>query len=324
MKKMEIKKKYRNGRQLRQKLYIGCLLVCACGLLGGVWARYIHESVTESSQIIADKFYFTTAFLGDTKMVTYDNLEQTNYTFDDKSTEGQWSLYGASAHNVTIQVQNYFDELRITEEPIKYEGSVTVQDADGKEIAKESGSSFPELKNGSDLFSNGTLAPNGSSKKAASEITLVIPSYTDWNYKDGTVVTAKIESTSPYRKTLTMKFVLYATDTTLKYEVVDSAGSPYAELILMTNVSGEVWPYLQWSEKLSIDNTNPLTYTYENGIFSQQGQMENRHMQLSQALETGRSESIYFFKSDTSENYSQPTTVVNPVNERYTIKLGIE
>lgn len=87
-------------------------------------------------------------------------------------------------------------------------------------------------------------------------------------YKDGTTVIVKIASTSPYKKTLTMKFILYATDTTLKDRITDSSGSPYAELVLMTNVEGNngVKPYLNWSKELEIDNTNPLTFTQQSGM----------------------------------------------------------
>lgn len=57
-------------------------------------------------------------------------------------------------------------------------------------------------------------------------------------------------------------------DTTLKYRITDSFGSPYAELVLMTNVEGNngVKPYLNWSKELEIDNTNPLTFTQQSGM----------------------------------------------------------
>lgn len=323
-----MKKKYQDNGQLRQKIYIGCLLVAVCCLFAGILAKYVHESVTENSQITADKFYFTTNILGDTKMINTDGTEQMGYAFDAQSTEGTWSLYGSGQHDITIRVQNYFDNLRITEQEIAYEGSVTVQDADGKDITKASGGEFPELKIGTEIFSKGTLTPAESDKKAQTDMTLSIPAYTAWNYADGTVVTARIKSTSPYKKTLTMKFVLYAVDTTLKYRIVDSVGSPYAELILMTNADKSVQPWLKWPESLSIDNTNPLTYTYANGAFTQQAGMTDRNMQISQALKNGQSESIYFFKNNTSENYAKDETIVVPTSdttsgtEKYVIEIG--
>lgn len=315
-------KNYQENGQLRQKIYIGCLLAAVCCLFVGILACYIYQTVTENSQITAETFYFTTNILGDTKMVTADGAEETGYSFGDTSTENTWNLYGASEHNITIQVQNYYDELRITGKEIAYEGSVTVQNAKGNEIKKGSEAEFPALKLGDSAFEKGTLTPAASGDKAQAELTFSVPAYTEWNYEDGTVVTVRIKSTSPYKKTLTMNFVLYATDTTLKYKVVDSVGSPYAELVLMTNADDTVQPWLEWSDELSIDNTNSLTFTYNDGTFTQQTGMENRNMQISKALQIGESESVYFFKSDTSKNYAKDMTVVTEKNGRYTINLG--
>lgn len=330
-----LKKKYQEDGQLRRRIHTGCLLIAVCCLFGGVLARYIHQTVTENSQISADRFYFTANLLGDTKMVTADGGQEDTYTFGEKSTEGTWYLYGASEHKIKVKVQNYFDELRVTDGEIAYTGSVTVTGPDGQTIAKDAGtgSVYPEWKQGTGekeetlvSFSSGTLdAKTGDEKQNDTTLTLDIPSHTQWNYTDGTVVTAKIVSTSPYKKTLTMNFVLYATDTTLKYQVVDSVGSPYAELILMTNVDSAIQPYLIWPDGLEIDNTNPLTFTYnsENGTFTQQSGMENRNMQISEPLQTGRSESIYFFKSDTSRNYScEERIVVQDSSDKYVIDLN--
>ena len=140
----------------------------------------------------------------------------------------------------------------------------------------------------------------------------------------------KITSTAPYEKTLTLHFVLYAKEAALRYEVKDSVGSPYAELVIMTNVETEsgteqnVKPYIRWPETLSIDNTNKLTFKYDNGTFTQQDGMTERNMQISEAFATGRSESIYFFKSNPSENYTKSETIVQPQNGQYTIDLTTE
>jgi hypothetical protein len=50
--------------------------------------------------------------------------------------------------------------------------------------------------------------------------------------------------------------------------------------------------------------------------------MTDRNMQISQSLKPGESESIYFFKSDTSKNYSRSVQVVAPENNIYTINIG--
>lgn len=315
----KFKVRIKEDRQLRQKFYMGFLLVVVCCLFIGVLAKYIYDKATETSQITADKFYFTADLLGDTKMVSNGGSEETTYSFGEKSTEGTWYLYGASKHSIEIQIQNYFDELRITKQDIAYKGSITVQDEDGNVSAADA--EHVKLMNGSQTFASGTLKTGD--EEQSQKLTLEIPSHTDWQYANGTTVIVKIKSTSPYKKTLTMKFILYATDTNLKYRITDSSGSPYAELILMTNVEGTdgVKPYLVWSQELEIDNTNPLTFSYTNGAFTQQSGMTARNMQISESLKAGRSETIYFFKNDTSKNYAKTDTMVNPQNGKYTINI---
>ena len=146
------KKKSKRSRQHRQILYIGGLLAAVCCLLAGIWARYIHQTITENSQITAENFYFTANLLGDTKMTAVDGTSQESYAFGDASTEGTWSLYGSSEHQIQIQVQNYYDELRVTPREIAYTGSVTVTDAGGNAITKGDASSFPELKINNNTF----------------------------------------------------------------------------------------------------------------------------------------------------------------------------
>lgn len=99
----------------------------------------------------------------------------------------------------------------------------------------------------------------------------------------------------------------------LRYKIQDSAGSPYAELILMANSvgtgsMGSVQPYLTWPQDLSIDNTNGLTFGAD---FVQQKGMTDRNMQISRPLRAEESESVYFFKADVSKNYSKQRTIVN-------------
>ncbi len=324
---VRMKKKDRR-RQLRQRVGTVVLLVAVCCFFGGVFARYLYQRSTDYSQIVADHFYFTADLLGDTQMVPVDGVQGEHYNFTAASTEGSWYLYGASEHRIQIRVQNYYDDLRVTEDAISYRAEVSVKKADGTAIQKTE--TFPILKKGEENFSSGTLSTledgADTAGKAYDDLILDIPAYTEWTYEDGTVVTAKISSEKPYRKTLTLQFVLYATDTALRYKVVDSAGSPYAELIIMTNVNinGDgVQPYLVWSEELSIDNTNPLTYTLgTDGTVTQQAGMENRKMQISKQQKTGESESIYFFKQDTSKNYSKKEMIVTPDSSgTYTITI---
>lgn len=299
-------------KSTQKKKYIIIMIVIILLLLVGVLSKYIFDHQTDVSQVTADKFYFTVDVLGDTTMESDGNG---NDSFGEKSTTKTWQLYGASEHQMKIKVQNYFDELRINDQDIEYKADVNVEDPNGKMISFDR----LELKDGDQTFKNGKLI---GKEKQNQTLILQIPSYDKWNYKDGTTVIAKIQSTSPYKKTLTMRFILYATDTSLKYKIVDDAKRPYAELILMSNVEKEVQPYLVWSKELQIDNTNPYTFQHEKGEFIQQSGIEERNMQISKPLKTGESESIYFFKSDRSKNFSQEEVTVNPENGKYVIHIG--
>lgn len=329
-------------RQLRQKSYgMIILLAAVCCLFGGLIARYIHQSVTDPGQITSDNFYFTANLLGDTNMVKTDGTSEETYAFTEQSTEGTWYLYGSGVHAIQINVQNFYDSLRVTDADITYETSVEVTDAAGNTISVDD-ALMPTVTKDTDTANdtantekatgNSYLLKTNADKSAAKDVqTLTIPEHTKWNYADGTTVTLKITSTSPYKKTLTMHFVLYAVDTTLSYEVVDTVGSPYASLILMTNVtsgneSTGIRPVLQWPEELDIDNSNALTFQQNtDGTFVPVTGMTERNMQVSQDLATGRSETIYFFKTDTSKNYSRKQTVVKPsTNGTYVINLGTE
>ena len=121
-----------------------------------------------------------------------------------------------------------------------------------------------------------------------------------------------------------MSFILNRTDAELKYKVIDRAGSPYAELILMSDSADTLQPYINWADGLLIDNTNSLTFICTKGNFMQQPGMESRNMQISQSLKAGQSETICFFKSDVNENYTMSETIVKPDAEnRYIIQVGM-
>ncbi len=327
-----MKKRKKEGRKINQfirrnPVWIAAVLISCC-LLGGLLAKYIHQTVTDPGQITSEYFYFTADILGDTKMVAEDGSSEEIYSFNEKSTEGTWYLYGGSEHSIDIKVQNYYDELRITKEKISFTAELNVEDADGKTIETKSAGPTITRKDSADS-SSGTYELTGD-QEASEILNLTIPSNSSWAYPENMVLTVKITSTAPYEKTLTLHFVLYAKEAALRYEVKDSVGSPYAELVIMTNVETEsgteqnVKPYIRWPETLSIDNTNKLTFKYDNGTFTQQDGMTERNMQISEAFATGRSESIYFFKSNPSENYTKSETIVQPQNGQYTIDLTTE
>lgn len=296
-----------------------------------VMAKYLRSFEPVSGIMTSDKFYFTTDLLGDSTMVdsSGDN-PGSGYVYENVQ-EGTWNLYGGGAHEITFELRNYYDDLRITQGQISYTVSV-----EAKTPADESGSSNPVsgLATVSDNSADpagteisGDLEGTGSEEKAVQKITLSIADEQTVPYDDGTEVIVTIQSTSPYKKIMKLHFLLYQVDTYLSYEIQDSVGSPYAELILMANSvgtesTGSVQPYLTWPKDLSIDNTNGLTYTYKTD-FEQQSGMTDRNMQISRALRAKESESIYFFKADVSKNYSKQRTIVNKNDENnYEILIG--
>lgn len=315
-----------NIKNLIQKNpFLAVLVLVTCCLLGGLFAKYARKSETDPGQIISEHFYFTADIMGDTKMVAADGDSSDSYAFGEKSTEGTWYLYGGSQHTLDIKVQNYYDELRITDKNTAFKTEVSVTDGEGNTVEKNYGLKLIKTGTTETVDENSSVELTGG-KKNSSDFQLVIPSNSEWNYGENITVTVKISSTAPYRKTLTLNFVLYAKEAALRYQVKDSVGSPYAELIIMTNLetsTGEnVQPYITWSATLSIDNTNKLTFHYSNGTFTQQTGMTDRNMQISEALKTGESESIYFFKSNPSENHTTGETIVNPsADGKYTISL---
>lgn len=274
-----------------------CLMV-VCAILVGTYAKYVYQRDSDDGQVLAENFYFTTALSGDTVMLAQD--DGAAYGFGEESTSGSWRLYGGVQHTLTIDVQNFYDALRITEKNISYTASLDA----------ESTAAGAAVTGGSGTLTGG--------QQSHEELTLTIPSYTAWQYADDTVVTLTIQSTAPYQKTFQLEFHIFSADNTLKYRINDTVGSPYAELIIMSNVtddageSKKIKPYIKWPQTLDIDNTNSLTYVKSGDQFVQQAGMETRYMQVSEDFETGRSESIAFFKLEPENNYSCGDTVVVP------------
>ena len=316
-------KKKENKISSNQKIVIAIIIVLA--LIGGVGAKYLLKFSSDKGKVTADKFYFTTDLLGDQTMIAAIGENASNYRYEDIQ-KGEWHLYGGGAHDISFQVRNFADEKRVTKTKISYTANVEAKKSDGSVIQnlatiQKSG----ETGQNTNAAVTSTLAGEQS---ATDSLVLSIKSSNEISYDEGTEVVVTITSTSPYKKTMEFHFKLYTVDTYLRYEVKDSVDSPYAELFIMTNIvdggntgSGGVRPWLQWSDKLSIDNTNSLTYGKE---FDPVDGIESRNMQISQQLKAGESESIYFFKSDPKENYSQEEKIVEPAEDgKYIIKLGI-
>ena len=300
-----------------------------------VMAKYIHTFQTGNGVMTSDKFYFTVDLIGDSTMVDSGGENPGNGYKYENVQEETWNLYGGGAHEITFELRNYYDDLRITKGEIRYTVSVeakTPTDESGNSSRVEELATVVKTSGDTaDKEINGTLN-GGPDGKAVQAITLSIQSALENSYKDGTEVTVTIQSTAPYEKTMKLHFLLYRIDTYLCYEIRDSIGSPYAELVMMADSvseagGGGMQPYLTWAPDLSIDNTNGLTYKYNetepNGLFTQQPRISERNMQLSRALRAKESESLYFFKSDVKKNYTKQRTIVNMNGDNeYVIPVG--
>ncbi len=314
------------------------MILVVCLLIPSISAKYQYSYKAKPRMVSSDAFYFSTNLTGDSKMaMVKEGNSQEEYQFQEKE-EKTWHLYGGSKHTIPIQLRNYDDVLRITQTEIAYRMTLSVRNAEGGEMdtslvsirREEEGEVYPAEQTIQGIIGK-TKGEQTSYEMDTESFVLDIERYANGNYADGTTVKLLIESTSPYKKVIELNFVLHREEGCLSYEIRDHSGSSYAELLIKNTVPADigeegqqVQPYLRWSDELSIDNTNPLTYIYsdsENGeslAFTQQ-QIENqgqmKRMQISRPLRTNESSSIYFFKSDIEQDYTQETTIVHPSSD---------
>lgn len=306
-------------------------------LLTLIAAKYQTFFKSGAGQMTSEQFYFTTDLLENEAMIPETGAAQGRYQYEDVQ-EGTWHLYGGGEHEISIHLRNYYDDLRITKDEIDYQASIRVLNENNEPIESLDDLATLEIK-GQTVSQpkkeiSGTLKPADTDGKAEQELLLKVQSYKDKKYEQGTTIEVNIQSIKPYKKEMKLYFKLYKIDTYLSCEIRDKENSPYAEVIIMTNVvnentgggTGGVQPHLQWSKDLSIDNTNSMTFNY-NGTtnFTPVSGMEKRDIQISTELQAGESRSIYFFKNDTNKNYSQKPTIIEPKeNGQYVIKIGLE
>lgn len=348
-------KRYRYIKKNRKKIFSILVLFIAIYLvIPFASAKYQYFYEAKSRIMTSDSFYFSVDLTGDSKMVCetaeavsedgqageeMQNLNlQESYQFAQKE-ERTWHLYGGADHTVSLQLRNYYDDLRITQAEIGYRASLSIQDVDGNELGTSLASMKTVNQDGTYQSSQGEDGSTGLSiegtlgeGKQDKELILDIERYANNNYSDGTTVKLMIESTTPYKKVIELNFILHRADNYLSYEIKDFSGSAYAELIMRNHIPDKtsagdqedegnlVQPYVSWPEELAIDNTNSLTYQSDIGVTSfaqsdiqkieNQGSM--RRMQLSRPIKMNESCSIYFFKSDMKRDYTRETTIVNP------------
>lgn len=231
----------------RGLLLAGVVLTAAALVTGLTMAKYVQQWKSEPSLADAKAFYFTSDLL------------------KDPSENASYKLYSWGG-GITIQLQNFEDEKRVSETDITYEVSYTLTGGTKTEVT------------------NGTIA--SSSGTTMSDTITVKP---DAGAKTVTVIA---KATAPYQKTLTATFKLQDTESP-KYQVVDFVGSPTAELIIKGgNTTKDLT--LNWDASLlSPDRTNPL---FKGAAFSGSS--------VSIKITASGSCSILLFKKEPTQNYS--------------------
>ena len=278
-----------------------CMISLIIVLSGSVvLAKYIRTK-TSNIGVTSDKFYFTLNLLGNTNT--------------DETLEKEFHLYGGDSKNIVFYVQNYFDELRYTNSNIKY--NVEVVD----------GSSYSTLSIGLNNVLNG-----GSCK--SQQCTLNISE----EYNDGDVVKVKVSSYEPYVKTMYVSFVLHSYSTSMGVSLNDSVGSLYLEVVVSANViinaNKLIIDYSDINvdtDNLQVDLTNNYLLDSNNELITNKlpdGESFLKQVTITKKINNGEAISLYFFKTNLSENYKNLTVsiqeVINGSDVVYTIKLSNE
>lgn len=141
-------------------------------------AKYLREE-NRNVGVNAEKFYFTVDLLGDTVIDT-----QLSKSFD---------LYGGDDKQLSFNVQNYFDDFRITESNVKYNVSY--------QVVLPTGSAYDTSK--VTLTNAGDKTLTGNTKSSLKYDLSILD-----GYDNGTKVVVTIKSTVPYVKEMTLTFVL--------------------------------------------------------------------------------------------------------------------
>ena len=176
----------------------------------------------------------------------------------------EYKIYG---NNVEFEIKNCIDSLRTNVADIEY----TVSAGDGT-LSSGGGT----LIGGTENCAKITLTYSG--EEAEKEITVTVT------------------SSSPYVKELKAKFVF--TKPVLRYEIIDSAGSYYAELYIHTANEAKTVT-VNWDKtELLIDETNDYVF----------GKLNADKNAASVSIPAYTTVKIAFFKNDITKDYSYALT----------------
>lgn len=248
-------------RNRRAVVAIALVLVVLAYAGVAAYAKYAHQA-TDDRTYAANNFYFSSDFL---------------------SEKGQTYTLSAGTTQLSIELHNYDDVLRWSDDVVEYSYEVTLQADDGSEYPFASGS--------------GTIAHSAG---AGSSSAFAISGLTAGTYK----VTAT--STSPFAKTLTGTFTIPAESNDVGFTVSDSVGSPYAQLTVRTEAyTGDI--IVSWSADVYPDTTQPAfkgVGTYDAGS----GAYQAGSCSVGPLGKFG-SATYRFFKADPQANYSTDASI---------------
>ncbi len=198
------------------RIYIAIALLAATVLLTAVsvtWAAYVKQEKYKENQAKMENYYFTADLLG--------SSDETERTVD---------IYGSS--EIHFSVLNYFDDLRINADDIKYTVKYTADWAvnEGDVLLKYGESTVGEAP----TEHSETLTAAGGKKQHTYKFEIADTA----EYEDGDeiVVTVKSEKTdkSAYSKTMVLKFKLHKYTEDISYRIEDDFVS--TKLVIMSNV----------------------------------------------------------------------------------------
>lgn len=277
-----------------------CVFITSLSLLTGVFAKYMKELRSVNNQIRANDFYFTIDILGDTN-------EYTQLSRD-------INLYGTDSKTVFFTVQNYFDDLRINDEAIKYTVAASC-DNDAYTAYSLTGAA------------SGTLPASAQTNEV---YTLSIPA--GYASTDGTptTVTVTVKSSSPYTKTMKLNFILNSSEADVTYRVEDNAGDAYATLIVMAGKAVNANAVtVDWSAVNATANVLQVDSVSKNILDSNVTLTTNdttsylKSATITKALAKQESVKIVFFKTDPTKNYSTNGDIsAQESNGKYTVTIN--
>lgn len=228
----------------------------------GIWTRYLSiiclalVAVVAMNSIIDAKY--VTSKRNDPAAVA-----EAFYFESDLLKSGSTPSYTLPAGTTTISfvLKNYTDALRYADSKVNYEVILSKDD--------------------SNVYHKSGGIDTGKANDEKVEFT---------GLKPGTYI-ATATATSPYSATLTARFIIPQKESPVEYEVLDSAGSPIAQLTVRTNnYRGNVT--ISWPNGVKPDNTDPLLrYATGNSATIK--------------FENDAEYTFVFFKSSHNENYSE-------------------